>query len=111
MSQTGIEVVDLPAQAERCAISTAKAVRAQFCGIDIMRDRRTGGYHPIDCNFSPMFANFARLSRIDIAADLADYLIRLAGGAEAQRPIGVSLLEQAKGLLAEDAEIRRKLGM
>jgi len=111
LSQTGIEVVDLPAQAEGCAITAAKTVQAQFCGIDIMRDRRTGRYHPIDCNFSPMFANFARLSRIDIAADLADYLIRLAGGSQAQRPIGVSLLEEAKELLTEDAEIRRKLGM
>lgn len=111
LSQTGIEVIDLPEQAVQCATAAAGILHAPFCGIDLMRDARSGRYYLIDCNFSPMFVNFARMSKIDIPAHLADYLIRLAGREPGRKPIGASLLEEAKQLLTGDGDIRRKLGL
>ncbi len=59
MSQTGIEVVELPDEARKAAQDTAKAFDLAFCGLDLQRERGTGRYFVIDCNLSPMFVNSA----------------------------------------------------
>ena len=111
LSQTGIEVVDLPPQAVQIARTTARILNTRFCGIDLMREKRTNKYYIIDCNFSPMFVNFARLSKIDIPAKIAEYLIQLAQQDPKPSPKGASLLREAKELLMSDKEIKRKLGL
>ena len=111
LSQTGIEVVDLPPQAVQIARTTARILDTRFCGIDLMREKRTDKYFVIDCNFSPMFVNFARLSKIDIPAKIAEYLIQLARQDPKNSPKGVPLLREAKELLTSDKEIRQKLGL
>lgn len=111
LSQTGIEVVDLPPRAARIVRSAAEVLDARFCGIDLMREKRSGKYYVIDCNFSPMYVNFARLSRIDVPAYLADDLIQLARNDRYHPPTGVPLLREAKHLLIHDRKIRRKLGL
>ncbi len=111
LSQTGIEVFNLPPQAMQIARTTARILNTRFCGIDLMREKRTNKYYIIDCNFSPMFVNFARLSKIDIPAKIAEYLIQLAQQDPKTSPKGVSLLREAKELLTSDKEIRQKLGL
>jgi len=111
LSQTGIEVIDLPPQAAQMARSSVRILDTQFCGIDLMREKRTDKYYVIDCNFSPMFVNFARLSKNDIPAMIAEHLIRLAQQDYKRSPKGVSLLREVKELLTSDREIRRRLGL
>jgi glutathione synthase/RimK-type ligase-like ATP-grasp enzyme len=107
MSQTGIEVISLPEEACRIAESTAEVLGLLFCGMDLMRESKTGEFFLIDCNMSPMFVNFARLSGIDIPAMLAEFLITEA--AEKKKRNKLPLLKEAKDLLAHDPEIRKKL--
>jgi glutathione synthase/RimK-type ligase-like ATP-grasp enzyme len=111
LSQTGITIIDLPSRAARVARAATRALDVRFCGIDLMRDSRSGDYYVIDCNFSPMFVNFSRLSGIDISAHLADYLIRSVPYDSYRPSRGVALLREAKGLLIRDRKIRRKLGL
>jgi hypothetical protein len=111
LSQTGIAVIDLPPRAVRIARAAARALDVRFCGMDLVKESPSGNYYVIDCNFSPMFVNFSRLSRIDIPAHLADYLIRTAQNEHYHPPKGVALLRKAKDLLTSDQRIRRKLGL
>lgn len=106
ISQTGIEPVMLPPQAEVAAEATARALDLAFCGIDLMHPLETDRYYVIDCNLSPMFVNYSRLSRHDITAHLADFLIRSASRqVPYRRPRALDLLDRAKQLLADDPDI------
>ncbi|MFH2007486.1 MAG: hypothetical protein ABI333_12950 [bacterium] len=109
MSQTGIEVLELPPAGRRLAEQAAEALGLAFCGLDLQRDRH-GELFVIDCNVSPMFVNFSKLSRCDIAAHLAAHLIVLASERRpVPRPDVVDLVAGAKALLAGDPEIARRL--
>ncbi|MBN1696760.1 MAG: hypothetical protein JW881_04545 [Spirochaetales bacterium] len=107
MSQTGIEVIALPDAARRIAESAAESLELSFCGMDLMRHGETGEFFLIDCNMSPMFVNFARLSGIDIPALLAGFLIEQSGKKRKKKTL--SLLDEAKDILARDPEIRKRL--
>jgi len=109
-SQTGIEVIELPPAGRRLASRVAQALGLSFCGMDLQRNR-DGELFVIDCNLSPMFVNFSKLSRCDIAGHLADHLITLASERRpVPRPDVVDLVADAKSLLSEDPEIARRLG-
>ncbi|MBN2736957.1 MAG: hypothetical protein JXR70_08260 [Spirochaetales bacterium] len=107
MSQTGIEVLDLPCEAKTMALSTAKALGLRFCGMDLMHDKNSGRYYVIDCNMSPMFVNFSRLSAVDIPAMIAEMLMKISGQEAPKRIKG--LLGDLKSLLADDVGLRQKL--
>jgi glutathione synthase/RimK-type ligase-like ATP-grasp enzyme len=107
-SQTGIEVLDLPASARAIAEGTAAALDLAFCGMDLMRESGSGAWHVIDCNLSPMFVAYGRLSRVDVAGHLADLLLARAGHRPDARQADVlDLVGEAKSLLADDPEIAR----
>ena len=106
MSQTGIKVIELPEKAKKLAEETAAVLKLPFCGMDLMREEKTEHYYVIDCNISPMFVNFARLSCIDIPAKIADHLIECAHTKDKSKPKKCSLLNEAKDILAYDPDIR-----
>lgn len=109
VSQTGIEVIELPQAAKQIAERAAEVLALSFCGMDLMHEFKTGSYYLIDCNMSPMFVNFARLSQNDIPAKIADYLIQRAqvGGGKMDRRL--ALLGEAKDILERDPDIRKLL--
>jgi glutathione synthase/RimK-type ligase-like ATP-grasp enzyme len=107
MSQTGIELVQLTEVQRGIAERTARALDLAFCGMDLMVDSSSGTTWVIDCNLSPMFVNFARLTLVDLPGLLADYLIELATGEQArQRPAVLDLVEDAKRMLAVQPHLR-----
>ena len=102
MSQTGIETVELNPSQRAIAQDTAETLDLPFCGMDLMVDGTTGETWVIDCNLSPMFVNFARLSLVDIPGRLADALIEAGTeGGRCHRPAVLDLVEEAKSLLAD----------
>jgi hypothetical protein len=108
MSQTGIEVFDLPPEACRIALAAARVLGLGFCGMDLMREQGSGAYYLIDCNMSPMFVNFSLLSGIDIPALLADFLVRLSQKNKPRKKRALSLLEEAKDILVHDPDVRQR---
>ena len=104
-SQTGIEVLELTEEGRAMAVAVAECLGLPFCGLDLMRDAVTGELCVIDCNLSPMFVNFARLSHCDIPGHLADYLIARSERPPAERPKVLDLVDQAKDLLRGDQDI------
>ncbi len=109
MSQTGTEVLQLSPRGVEVAEAAARVLRLDFCGQDLLLEHGTGEVFLIDCNLAPMFVNYGRATRCDVAGHLADLLLRRAGGAEAPRPV-LDLVDQAKELLAGDPDIARLLG-
>lgn len=110
ISQTGIETVALDPGARALAEKVARVVGLAFCGMDLMQDSTTGATLIIDCNLSPMFVNYGKLSRCDVAGHLAELLIRRAARREPyQRPQVLDRVDQAKELLANDPDIARLL--
>jgi glutathione synthase/RimK-type ligase-like ATP-grasp enzyme len=109
MSQTGIKVIELPERAKRIAERVTKVLELPFCGMDLMREEETGKYYVIDCNISPMFVNFARLSHNDISAKIADYLIECAQSGDRAKTRGLSLLDEVKEILENDPDIRKMI--
>lgn len=101
-SQTGIETLKLDARQRAIAEGTSRALGLAFCGMDLMIDDTTGETWVIDCNLSPMFVNFAKLSLVDIPGRLADVLIE-AGAEEGKtrRPAVLDLVDDVKSLLAD----------
>ena len=104
-SQTGIEVIELPEDGRAIAVNVAQSLNLPFCGLDLMRDAATGELRVIDCNLSPMFVNYARMSHCDIPGHLADYLIARSERHDRRRPEVLELVDQAKSLLSEDRDI------
>mgnify|MGYP001821129983 CR=1 FL=1 len=74
--------VTLPEEAERTAVSAAALWGMPYTAVDFMRDEVSGRYLLLECNSSPFFVNFERLSGCDISGRIADYLVgRRRGGA------------------------------
>jgi len=102
MSQTGIAVTSLDEGGRHVAEGTARALDLDFCGLDLMIDG-SGEPWVIDCNLSPMFVNYGRLSRCDVAGALADRLIeRARGEGSVESNQALQLLGIVKDLLADD---------
>ncbi len=110
LSQTGIEVLELAPTEREMVEATATRLGLAFCGMDWQRDEKTGKGFVIDCNLSPLFVNYGKLSRCDIAGHIAEHLISLAtGDADRQRPAVLDVVDEAKELLARDPEIAELL--
>jgi len=73
--------VTLPEEAVRSAITAAAGWGMPYSAVDFMRDEISGKYLVLECNSSPFFVNFERLSGCDISGRIADYLVgRRRGG-------------------------------
>jgi glutathione synthase/RimK-type ligase-like ATP-grasp enzyme len=108
MSQTGIVPVELTSEQRSVAERTARALDLAFCGMDLMVEAAGNQTWLIDCNLSPMFVNFAKLSLVDVPGLLADALIEMAGEKVGDRPAVLDMVEEAKRLLASDARLRNR---
>ncbi len=111
VSQTGVASIPAPPPALReAAEGTARALGLAFCGMDLMEEVADERYLVVDCNLSPMFVAFGALTGCDVAGHLADLLIERARGGSDERPAVLDLVDDAKRLLAGDADLLRLVG-
>jgi len=78
---TSIERVELPPAMSGVCVRAAAACDMRFCGLDII-ETSSGRCVVIDCNPSPMFAEFDRRVGDDVAGHLARLLTRLGQARE-----------------------------
>lgn len=76
----GAERIELPAEVQRQCVLAAKACGMPFTGLDVIVDEARGTHAFLECNPSPMFANFERMTGIAVSEALAGLLV-----AEAKR--------------------------
>ncbi len=78
--------VKLPEEAARTAIAATACNGMPYSAVDFMRDEIGGRYLILECNSSPFFVNFERMSGCDISGRIADYLVgRRRPGVEESR--------------------------
>jgi hypothetical protein len=64
---------EVPEDIRRKVVEVSKSIGSDICGIDFVIDR-SGKAFLIECNVSPQFASFERISRINVAARLMDFI-------------------------------------
>lgn len=109
LSQTGIETIELSPEQRSLAEGTAHALGLVFCGMDLMVDHATAESWVIDCNLSPMFVNYAKLSGCDVPGHVADYLLRTGRGPSDRSQRLLDLLAEAKDAMEEDRSLVSRL--
>lgn len=72
--------IDAPASARTDAERLARHWGMEFAAVDFMRDEQTGAWSVLECNSSPFFVEFERLTGIDVSSALADHLTSRARG-------------------------------
>ena len=63
------EIVDL-------SLSSAKAVGAEICGVDIMQSSVDGKYYILEVNRAPQFRGFFELTGIDVIEEIIKYVLK-----------------------------------
>lgn len=76
----GAEPIDLPPRVAADCVRAARACGMPFTGLDVIVDEARGAHHFLECNPSPMFANFERMTGIPVSDALADLLVERAKG-------------------------------
>lgn len=66
--------VDLPAPAERTALSAVALWGMEFAAVDLMLDDE-GRWWLLECNSAPFFVEFERLTGVPVSGALADLLV------------------------------------
>ena len=79
-TQRGALPVDLPEEIQRQCVRAAEACGMPFTGLDVIVDDERGRHAFLECNPSPMFANFERMTGIPVSDSLANLLVELAKG-------------------------------
>lgn len=107
VSQTGIEVIELSRSGRDLVEATARVLDLEFCGMDLMIEKKSQAEYVIDCNISPMFVNYGYLSGCDVAGHLADHLIARASAGQRgyTRPAVADRVETAKDAITRDPEL------
>lgn len=77
-TQRGAVGVELPPHVQRDCVAAAKACGMPFTGLDVIVDDARGAHAFLECNPSPMFANFERMTGIGVSSALAELLVDLA---------------------------------
>ena len=80
VEQTGVERVALPDHVARMGRAAAGVLGLTWTGMDLVREAKSGDYFILECNASPMFANFSAATGCDVAGPLAQLLVQLARG-------------------------------
>jgi glutathione synthase/RimK-type ligase-like ATP-grasp enzyme len=77
-TQRGVEVLDLPDALKAHCVRAARACSMDFTGLDVIIDEARGTWKFLECNPSPMFANFERMTNVPVSTALAQLLVERA---------------------------------
>ena len=75
VEQLGVEVVTVPLEVKETALKAMELLGMKFSGIDFIR-LQDGSYTLLECNPSPMFAGFEKMSKIPVSKKLVEYLMK-----------------------------------
>jgi glutathione synthase/RimK-type ligase-like ATP-grasp enzyme len=76
LAQGAVGWSDWNNEAAKLAEESAKALNIEFAGIDIMQCLDTGKYYFLECNSTTTFDTSQILTRIDIAEELVNYIVK-----------------------------------
>jgi RimK family alpha-L-glutamate ligase len=83
-----VEKTKVTPEQERIAIEAAKAVGCNWCGVDIIVDKKTGKNYVLEVNSSPGTQGLKKATGIDVVSDVIDFISDRANWIRSKRVIG-----------------------
>ena len=73
-----VKPITLPEEIKERTLQAMETLNLRFSGVDYIYDTQEDQYYLLECNPSPMFYVFEKISRINVSKKLAGYLLKNA---------------------------------
>lgn len=83
-----VEKTKITPEQERIAIESAKAIGCNWCGVDIIVDKKTGKNYVLEVNSSPGTQGLKKATGVDVVKDIIDFLADKSNWIRSRRVIG-----------------------
>lgn len=83
-----VEKTKVTPEQEQIAIDSAKAIGCNWCGVDIIVDKKTGKNYVLEVNASPGTQGLKKATGIDVVADILDFLEDKSNWIRSKRVVG-----------------------
>ena len=83
-----VEKTKVTPEQEEIAINAAKAIGCNWCGVDIIVDKKTGKNYVLEVNASPGTQGLKKATGIDVVSDILDFLLDKSNWIRSKRVIG-----------------------
>ena len=83
-----VEKTKLTPEQEKIAIESAKAIGCNWCGVDLIVDKKTGKNYVLEVNASPGTSGLKKATGIDVVSDIIDFLSDRTNWIRSKRVIG-----------------------
>jgi ribosomal protein S6--L-glutamate ligase len=83
-----VEKTKVTPEQEKIAIESAKAIGCNWCGVDIIVDKKTGKSYVLEVNSSPGTQGLKKATGVDVVKDIIDFLSDKTNWIRSRRVIG-----------------------
>lgn len=93
-----VEKTKVTPEQEQIAIDSAKAIGCNWCGVDIIVDKKTGKNYVLEVNASPGTQGLKKATGIDVVSDILDFLEDKANWIRSKSIVGFREVISISGL-------------
>jgi ribosomal protein S6--L-glutamate ligase len=93
-----VEKTKVTPEQEKIAIEAAKAVGCNWCGVDLIVDKKTGKNYVLEVNSSPGTQGLKKATGIDVVSDIVDFIEDKTNWVRSRRHIGFREMIQVPGV-------------
>jgi ribosomal protein S6--L-glutamate ligase len=83
-----VEKTKVSKEQEKISIAAAKAIGCNWCGVDIIVDKKTGENYVLEVNSSPGTEGLKKATGIDVVSDIVDFISDKANWIRSKKVIG-----------------------
>jgi ribosomal protein S6--L-glutamate ligase len=83
-----VEKTKVSPEQEKIAIAAAKAVGCNWCGVDLIVDKKTGKNYVLEVNSSPGTQGLKKATGVDVVKDIIDFIADKTNWIRSKRVIG-----------------------
>lgn len=83
-----VEKTKVTKEQEEVAIAAAKAIGCNWCGVDLIVDKKTGKNYVLEVNSSPGTQGLKKATGIDVVADIVDFVTDKANWIRSKKVVG-----------------------
>ena len=93
-----VEKTKVTPEQEKIAIAAAKAVGCNWCGVDLIVDKKTGKNYVLEVNSSPGTQGLLKATGVDVVGDIVDFVSDKSNWIRSRKNIGFREIVQVPGV-------------
>lgn len=93
-----VEKTKVTKDQEEVAIAAAKAIGCNWCGVDLIVDKKTGKNYVLEVNSSPGTQGLKKATGIDVVADIVDFVTDKANWIRSKKVVGFREVVHVEGI-------------